>query len=633
MTQNLTSIADEYNINLSIENGKSHLSQNHGKPAITVDSSTKIGPSVERLTITKNDTEKGSFKLTGLPSEIILSITNNLSQFDAAITVDLSTKIGPSVERLTITKNDTEKGSFKLPELPSEIILSITNNLSQFDVLNLIKTCSKLYGQVLPQLYKHVIIDVNFETSNNQEYKTIGRTYINNYYKLKRFVKTYDDKSDSGSGKIKIYKFECLKLPEPMLNSDDHLMMEMILLFQKFYNLTSLIWLDKKFRVEYLYSLKNKELINTLILNITSDAIKKNKCSLYENYGKDDTIHQISNLNFPNLIDFQIKPFQNSKILLNIINNILINQNNPIEVCNRLKTLSFFGGDVASVMIPNKDIMECIFEKSKIQYLNSLTSLSMGNMRIHRDDAKYLKNSINLKNLKFLQLSGIEQLTFNENDANTINTFRSKFLTDIAPLLNNLTHLSINIDQVINTIPLFLEDFAQNNTTLKVLDLSTLSHPDLFSSISKFKNLKKLSLEASDSVNSPMCSYLNNEYFENFESLNLKSLRIHSNGFDLKGFKKFISSQKNLKYLDIMGAKYGDAPTLGLDVTHPTMYGNHFKVQQIALSNLKLNLNLKYIRINGSLFHCESNLTLNSIDGLNFWFKSKVRCLSLLDNG
>ncbi|KAI5966767.1 uncharacterized protein KGF55_000176 [Candida pseudojiufengensis] len=562
-------------------------------------------------------------------------------------TVDSNANIEQLVERLTITDNNEKKESFKLTELPSEIILNITNNLSQFDVLNLIRTCSKLYNQVLPQLYKHIIIDVNFGKFDNQKYETNGRTYINSYFRFKRFIGTYVKKIDNDLSNIKIYKFECLTLLDSSIKFDLNLELQRMIkyLFNKLHNLTSLVWLDKGFRIKFLYSLKNKELINTLILNITSDSIKRNNSLLYDTNGKDHKIHQISNLNFPNLTSFQIKPFQNSKILLNIINNMLINQNDSNDVCSRLKTLSFSGEDLGSKTfnniyrdieqsILNEDIMECIFEKSKIKYLNNLTSLSISDISVNETDANYLINSINLKNLKFLQLSRIKEYTSNVygDITNTIDTLNSNFLTKIAPFLNNLTHLSLGICQITNLIPQFLKKLARNNNTLKVLDLSVHFHPNLsFLIVNKFRNLEKLSLEIYDPDRTRLYMNLDEEFFEGFESLNLKSLRINSALLSSR-FMELTPSQKSLEYLEIIDSNNADSSYSKVGSNRRYMYEDVSNVQAFGRRYLNLNPNLKFINYYDCLFQCNnSNLTVDPIDGLYNWFALEVRCLNFLD--
>ncbi|KAI5966769.1 uncharacterized protein KGF55_000178 [Candida pseudojiufengensis] len=521
MTQNLTSIADEHSINQPIEYNKSGLNQNNDELSIVEKSNTDLKHQENQSTIENDNTNISCFKLT---------------------------------------------------ELPNEIILNITNNLSQFDVLHFIRTCSRFYHLTLPQLYQHIIIDENFESSN-QKYETNGRTYINNKFKLKKFCKTYDEKSDNDSSNIniKIDKFECLELPDSITFHDDDFLADMVYLFNNLNHLTSLIWLDKGFRLDLLYYLRNTELITTLILNVTPKARRGRNNRFYYKKNEEDYNNLIFDLKFPNLRNFQIKPFQNSEVLLNLINGLLINQNNPNEKC---KTLGFFGGDNAFESIRNNRILECIFEESKIQYLENLTSLSISDIGVRQNDSDYLINCINLQNLKHLQLSRIEDFSRN-------GTLNSNFLTDIAPFLTSIIHLSLRIHQKIHLMLQFFEILAQNNTKLKVLDLSEKFHPDLSSSISKFQNLKKLSLEI----------------------------------FDRRGYE----------YLDIFDSRDDGTQNEGLVMFDPTMYDEWLKVQNNAL------LHLKYIRIDNSLFQCESNSILNPVDGLDCWFRSKVRCVSLME--
>ncbi|KAI5966770.1 uncharacterized protein KGF55_000179 [Candida pseudojiufengensis] len=357
-------------------------------------------------------------------------------------------------KRLEKRLNIENIGRFKLNELPNEIILNITKNLSQFEVLKLIRTCSKLYELILPQLYQHIIIDTSLVKFNNQEYETNGRTYINSVTKLKRFIKTYVEKSDNDSSNIKIYKFECLKIPNTISIYDKEFVGDIIQLFQKLNNLTTLIWLNPVF----------------------------------------------------------------------------------------------------------------------------------------------------------------------------------KFLTKLAPFLSSLTHLCLGIQQIFDLMPQFLKELAEKNTTLTVLDLAAQFHPDLSFLISKFQNLKKLSLEIYDPINYKLCQNLNIEFFKKFKSLNLESLRVN-NTTDKKSLMYLISSQKSLKYLDIIGIYDNGSRSFKSDMICGKKEKDKFNIQQIALSYFQINLNLKYININNRLFLCDELISnVKPIDKLHYWFESKVRCLNYLDN-
>ncbi|KAI5950788.1 hypothetical protein KGF54_003862 [Candida jiufengensis] len=531
------------------------------------------------------------------------------------------------------TNRESTTTPFKLNDLPVEIISTIINNLSQFDILNLIRTCSKLYNLGLPILYQYIVIDSNFNIFNNNEYKTNGITYINSSFNLKKFLKTYNNKIESSSHLIKIYKFKCLSLPDSISLYDDKFNLELIKFFSKLYYLNSLIWINYNFRLEFLYNLPNTELINTLILNIRFiDYLSNDQDNWLEDFNYEKYY-------FPNLTNFQIKHFENASNIIKIINNLLINENNPVEACNRLQNLSLsarcnpndfiFGDNFDEQTNHNNHFFKSMFIKSKLKYLENLTSLSLNDMIVSNDDADLLINSVNLKNLKILQLRGIEEINNNSNQSLTYLSNNS-FLLKILPYLTNIVHLALEIFEVKNTLPNFLIELSNINTHIRSLDLSTYLQFNLSNSISCLINLDKLSLEVYDPIDDLSCEDLSIEFYNQISNLNLKTLRIN-NSSNIQGLINLITSQLQLEYLDIIGSKAGGAPNLGLGMVHPTIFDDWFKVQHVALFYLKLNSNLKYISINECLFQCKKNLIINPIDGLNYWFNEKVRCRGLLE--
>ncbi|KAG7664299.1 uncharacterized protein J8A68_002157 [[Candida] subhashii] len=353
--------------------------------------------------------------------------------------------------------------------LPDELKLEILKNLSQYEYVNLLRVSKSWHRLVFPLLYDHIIIDANFSTFNNI-CPLIGRSYLHSSYNVKSFIKTINTMKQVP----RITKFDVVDLPYSLGIQDESTRI-FVKLFQKLTDLNELVWLDDNFRFEFLINLPNKPKVNTLILNITHDTYSNAKFC------------ESKKLNFTNLKNFQIIPFMDCDRLLKIINNMVINVNDPKVIGQNLESLVLSGTikhDVSYNQIIENTIN--VFNKSKITYLDNLSVLSLENLRIMEDDANTLIKSINLKHLKTLHLQGILGVT------------DSTFFETITPYLTNLQILSVHITE--SESRKVLEFISDLPTRLQELDVtlfaSTFHHMETYiNPIIRHNTLSKLSLE------------------------------------------------------------------------------------------------------------------------------------------
>ena len=424
--------------------------------------------------------------------------------------------------------------NFTFDKLPYEIRLKVANELSQFDCIKLLRVNKALYTSTVPRLYQYIVIDQDFNVFNNEkEYsfrhfesrqdlggtarqrKEFSCTYINSSYNFKRFIKEYntkfsreykDNREDVEFPHIK--KFECINLPDSLNIYDYDLNARLIQLFQNFVHLRQLIWINDNFRLEFLYNMPRKELVHTLILNI--------KFSNYLNeLPEDNELDDCSRLNFPNLVNLQIQPFQNSRKLTKIIDNLLVNTNDSVRVSTNIRALvlSRFhkhaeANSNNNILLPNsRDLISfrnldsitnggthstihstlhdmelhslaALFKNTKLHRLCNLSVLALDNMLVSPNDAKLFIDSVNLPNLKSLFLKGMSEyqiLDHNEIDSEMgrrqlLTMLQPSFLVQISYHLTGLKNLCIDYrEAMVDTVPDFLQNLPY--ACLKSLEL------------------------------------------------------------------------------------------------------------------------------------------------------------------
>lgn len=594
-----------------------------------------------------------------------------------------------------ISKQDKD---VSLDKLPFEIRLKIANQLSQFDCLSLLRTNRAMYSSTIPRLYQHIIVDQNYSQFNKEysfrhyisiddfnEYEDFSCSYIKSPYNFKRFLHHYirlhqsledDTVNYNNFGPNVTYpyirKIQCIDLPDSLNVYDYELNDNLSLFFGKLSHLKELIWLNDNFRLEYLEMLPNYQSITTLVLNIKfsnylTELHSPSKIE-YDSYNSHDSEGTTRLLKFPIIINFQIRPFQNSNRLVKIINSLLISCK-PDIISDHLKILklSRFDKDISVLVPPFQNLVtssevselneldlgtiQSLFVRSELKYLNSLSILLFNNCLLTPDDSQTLINSVNLANLKTLELKNISEYqrikTVVSNPDELINHLQTSFIVKIAPYLSTLQHLCIDYrESLTDSVPKFLKLISSDR--LKSLDLTIRynqsklksfdndinefysAYSNAIISKNKCETLIKLSIETKEEnafcdLSIPIPS---NFFYEELSNcLNLRSLRI--NPSDINSSEKvikLIGSLPKLTMLDVIGSHAGGAPHLGLEMVHPTVYVEWFGVQHAALLYLQYNKHLKYIRINKCVFECQGELLqVTPRDGIDRWFNERVR--------
>lgn len=572
----------------------------------------------------------------------------------------------------------------RLDTLPFEVRAKIANELSQFDCLNLLRTNKAMYMSTMPRLYQHIVIDENYSQFNKEisfKYyeKTVKNrpdyrkehscTFVKSSYNFPRllthYILLYETKfkycepSNIPTSSFPYIKtLKCLELPDS-LNTYDHELNDQISdFFTTLVHLRELIWLNDNFRLEYLGSLPNTSSIQTLVLNIKFSNYLSELSSEPPEHSDSELISSVSSLKpltFPNITNFQIRPFQNSTRLQRIINNLLVGENIS-QVLQNLRVLKIarFDKDV-NVLVPpcgelvsaNSDSLNELdlhtirsLSESKLGYLSNLQVLLLNNCLLSPSDADLLLKSVNLKNLKTLELKNVSE--YQRITQTTTEGIEDSFLTRICDHIGQLEHLALDFREAYtDTVWLFLSNLKSealksldlilryNSTKLEQFSMNGLylCYAQSLVSGNKKKTVTKLSIEIKQE--NQFCDLIiplpsNKFYHELSQFKQLTALRINPNvSHDCHEVLQMVESLPKLKFLDVFGAQAGGAPNLGLGMVHPTIYDDWFKVQHVAIMYFHPNSQLKYIRINRCVFERKDEVIPR--DGLDGWFSQLVR--------
>lgn len=515
-----------------------------------------------------------------------------------------------------------------IDKLPVEIIHQIANELDQFGCLNFMMINKQIYKCAVPRLYQNIIIDQHYsQFSQEFSYKQyerdgslISASYINSSYNFKRFLNCYE-------GGFIIKRFQCIHLPDSINIFDYDINERLIQFFHNVNGLNELIWLTDNFKLEFLRPLKNKDIIQTLILNI--------KFNNYLNKMDEEEVFK----HFINLKNFQVKPFQNEKKLTKIMNEIDFSNLDTLKLSRFDKDMNVLVPDCKRLIVDSyNDLLDYELHISNIMFKDdfpNLSKLSLDNIMINYKDSKTLKRSIDFNKLTKLELKNISEYRLYQDLAESYS-----FLKDIAPELTNLHELSLDYrESYTDSVPEFINSISSNTVegidlTIRLNETKTIT-PTFYENYSqslisnnKCQTLTGLSIEIKQEnqfcdLNLP----INLGYFQ-LEKLNrLQWLRLNCKNDNT--IINLIKSLPELKFLHLFGLKNG-SPNLGLGMIHPTVYDEWFKVQHVALIYLQSNEGLKYIRINNCTFECMGLLVIPR-DGIDGWFNSHVRIGEKLD--
>lgn len=574
-----------------------------------------------------------------------------------------------------------------LDSLPFEVRAKIANELSQFDCLNLIRTNKAMYTSTMPRLYQHIVIDENYSQFNREiSFKHYERpaegnhgyvkenscTFIKSSYSFRRllthYIVLYENKFKyCGPSYVNADNFpyiktlKCIELPDS-LNTYDHDLNDQISdFFTTLVHLRELVWLKDNFRLEYLNSLPNTNSIKTLILNIKFSNYLSELSTSPSAHSDAELISSVSSLkqlSFPQVTNFQIRPFQNSKRLQRIINNLLVCENTE-QILYNLKVLKIarFDKDVNVLVPPCQELVSSNADslsdldlytirslyESKLDYLPNLEVLLLNNCLLTLDDADLLIEKVNLSNLKTFELKNVSEYhRYHEREVSSHDRPEDSFLTRLVSHIDQLEHLALDFREAYtDTVWLFLSNLRSRK--LKSLDLiirynDTKLHAfttgDLYQCYAQAlvsgymtESVIKLSMEIKQE--NQFCDLViplpTNYFYDQIGRFKkLKSLRINPNvSQDHYEVLQLVGSLPRLTYLDVFGAQAGGAPNLGLGMVHPTIYDDWFKVQHVAIMYFQQNPHVKYIRINKCVF--ERKLEVVPRDGLDTWFSQLVR--------
>lgn len=563
--------------------------------------------------------------------------------------------------------------------LPFEIRVKIANELSQFDCLNLLRTSKALYESTVPRLYQHVVIDENYSQFNKEiSFKRYEKsphdsrytpkehscTFVKSPHNFRRLLLHYteifnsrhrmsaakDPKTWLRNDRFPhIQTLRCLELPDS-LNTYDHELNDQIgAFFSTLGHLRELVWLSDNFRLEYLACLPDPRTLHTIVLNI---KFSNYLSELLQAEGTTETSPSTASklVAFPNVVNFQIRPFQNSARLQRILNSFLGD-----AVLGRLQVLKLarFDKDVNVLLPPCGELVAAntdtlsehdlrtiqALSESKLGRLDRLQVLLINNCLVSRRDADLLVRTVNLQNLKVLELKNVsEYQTRLEANADT----EDSFLARISPHLSCLEHLALDFREAYtDTVWLFLSHFP--SSVLKSLDLvlrynetklEAFTVDQLYSAYAEAllcgntkSTVTKLSIEIKQEnqfcdLEIPLPS--RQFYREISQFRNLSALRINPDvNHDSHQLIQMLKSLPKLLHLDVFGTQAGGAPNLGLGMVHPTIYDDWFKVQHVAVMYCQNIPGLRYIRINKCVFENATGVVPR--DGLDLWFSQLVR--------
>lgn len=610
------------------------------------DRDTKLSSSnntINSLTY-KSPLSKGNgLTLDKLPFELRVKIANELSQYDC---INLL-RVCKSLYISTIVRLDQH--------------IQVDKNFSQFS-----KEFD--YHQYMDTEFGIQPFSCSFiKTSYNY------KKFLISYTKLFKQVTTNDHFLDLNLENFPYVKaLYFIDIPDALNIHDHNLTDTLDQFFTTLVNLKCFIWLDNGFKLDYLWNIPKSSLITSLSLNI------RNNSQLSE-FRSNTTNRSILSSSPKDLYNYQslsmleslyIIPFQTSNQLTKLLTKILKFNQNLSQNLKILK-LAKFDHEITLLIYPYYSLVSNSTNQIKPQdsntlraifidcnmfqnhtILQNLSILQLSGCILNANEADLLCKSVNLENLQTLELKQISEYQLIDSfiDTPQPEDLEPSFLDRICPLLKNLNHLHLDYrEALVDTVPRFLERLPTRN--LQSLDLviryntsklqsfnqdANLLYEEYSNSIisgNNSKTLKKLAIDIKEEnvfcdLTIPIPS--NHFYNEIAQCKQLTSLRINpstktEDGSHQKGHIISIVSQLNkLKYLEVFGTQAGGAPHMGLEMVHPTIFDEWFKVQHVAMLYSQTNSNIQYIKINKCLFESISG-DMNPRDGIDRWFNHKVR--------
>ncbi|KAL7666492.1 F-box domain-containing protein [[Candida] zeylanoides] len=513
-----------------------------------------------------------------------------------------------------------------LESLPHEIRAKVASALGQLDCLALSRVSRRMHASTVPRLYHNVKVDYNF-SHFSKEYDG-ACSYIKTAYSLKKFLA-------SGKRLRAVWSFSCIELPP--LNVHDHEFQRLLTaFFSALHCLRHLVWLDAGFEYRYLKVLPNCASIVSLSLNLKHGSFVA------------DLNRDRHRLVLPQLTAFSVDSCQSTLALRDL--SVLYSAACSLQ-CLQLSRSDHHLND-AQLLYPCQALADGNIrynpsERNTISailradtHFDNLTTLSLNDFLIEPEEATLLMHSVDLAKLTTLELCSISEI-----QQSSPTHLTKSFLLRIVGGLSSLQHLLIDYrESITDSVPRFLQ--ALPTARLESLDLTIrfnrsklITFADeaaLYEAYSQalsmrdFQTIKKLSLDIKDE--NSYCADINlslplpASFFPFIKSCReLQSLRLSPGDGEVRRVVlELVARIAKLQYLDVFGTKAGGAPHLGLEMVHPTLYDEWFKVQHVAMIYAQCNRCLKYIRVNKCIFE-NTGTEVSPRDGINRWFNQRVK--------
>ncbi|BAO38547.1 conserved hypothetical protein [Kluyveromyces marxianus] len=566
----------------------------------------------------------------------------------------------------------------KILNLPIEIKVEITKNLSQYDLVNLASVSKSFYDAAMFSLYENVVVDASYSILNDslRTDKNLRCTYIKTRYNLKKFMKSLcaDELETAFPLGILVKSLKIINLPDGVSNSEIVNFVHKSI--QSLSRLSCLYWESgsRKLPLDTLKYLPNKKELTSLGINLDLS-----KCG-------------DSKIEFPQLERLSVVPFNNSETLCKFMNQISID-----KIADRIRVLQL-GRQLASMKQINKsnlnlgqslivtkymidnnlprpdavgtdytatmngidfefwDFLNPIVQDEKLngsrrRRFKQLEILDIDSVNILANDSEKVISAINLSKLHTLSLNNVNEIQwlpevdFQLTDFTSAATenFRKGLLISIAPHLKHLKQLRLDYQEAYrDSIPQFLGLLAKNNVLLDEIDLTITWDDSKLATVMSWEKLmenyataickhsstlKKLSIVTKESLRYcdvpkqiPVDSVLKLTQCTKLESLRINGDSLQPSGIHL--LHKF----PRLRFLSLCGESSGGPRHMGLQMAHDGIMDDWYRVMHVALTLAQANKNLQFVKIDRCLFECgKSGNAIPRPDVLNDWFTKQTR--------
>lgn len=581
------------------------------------------------------------------------------------------------------TKNDEFILSEKILNLPIEIKVKITNNLSQYDLVNLASVSKSFYDAAMFSLYENIVVDTSYSILNDslRTDKNQRCTYIKTKYNLKKFMKSLsqDEIQTAFPLGILVKSLKIYSLPDGVSN------MEIVNFVHRSINsltrLSCLYWESgsRKLPLDTLQYLPNKKELTSLAINLDLS-----KCTE-------------ADIHFPQLERLSVVPFNNSDTLCKFMQQISIE-----TIADRIKVLQLkrqlpsmkqitrnnlnLGQSliVTKYMVENnlarpdsvetdKSINQSMIDFQFWSFLDPILAsatnttstatanapfrqlkvLDIDSVNLLASDAGKVVRAFNLETLSTLSLNNVSEIQWlpeidfqlTDFTSAAVEHFHEGLLLTIAPHLKQLKSLRLCYQEANrDSIPHFLNLLAKNGVFLEQIDIkitwddsklvTVLSWEQLMQSCTKSickhkSKLKKLSLVTQEPLRYcevpkeiPIDSVLRLT-----ECKNLESLRINGDSLQPTGIH-ILHRFPKLRFLSLRGKRSGGPPHMGLQMAHNGIMDDWYRVMHVAITLAQANKQLQFVKIDKCLFECgKSGNAIPRPDVLNNWFSKQTRVL------